>query len=81
MWTADRPDTVIAAFADHGTVRAATRAEAAAARDALAHFGVGMESVAEELEAAEVQLFEQSFAQLLDELEVKVGALRVGART
>jgi len=33
------------------------------------------------MEAAGVQLFEQSFAQLLDELEVKVGALRVGATT
>jgi transaldolase len=78
------PHTVIA-LADHGTVRAVTlteaRDEAAAVRDALAHFGVGMESVAEKLEAAGVQLFEQSFAQLLDELEVKVGALRVGTRT
>jgi transaldolase len=57
------------------------RDEAAATLDALTHFGVKMECVADELKATGVQLFEQSFAQLLDELEVKVGALRVGART
>ncbi len=86
------PDTVntmplqtIANFVDHGVVRGATlteaRDEAAATLDALAGFGVNMESVAEELEAAGVQLFERSIAQLLDELGAKVGALRVGGRT
>jgi len=39
-----------------------------------------MDSIAEELEAAGVQLFERSFAQQLDELDVKE-AVRVGART
>jgi transaldolase len=83
------PDTVntmpletISAFADHGRVRGATLteggAEAAATLEELWSAGIDMQAVARELEAAGVQLFEESFKQLLDGVARRTEALRVG---
>jgi transaldolase len=85
------PDTVttipietIGAFAEHGRIRgvtltdpAAVEASAATLR-ALAQARIKMESVAEELETAGIELFAESYAQLLDGVAAKANALLVG---
>lgn len=77
------PLETIAAFADHGSVRQATLTEglgdATEVLTALAAARIKMETVAEELESSGVRLFAQSFAQLLEWLRVKTGALRAGS--
>jgi transaldolase len=83
------PDTVntmpmetIAAFADHGSVRGATLraggADAMAVLTSLAAARIKMESVADELESSGVKLFAESFTQLLEGLNTKTAALRLG---
>jgi transaldolase len=83
------PDTVntmpmetIAAFADHGSVRGATLraggADAMAVLTSLSAARIKMESVADELESIGVKLFADSFTQLLEGLNTKTAALRLG---
>jgi transaldolase len=83
------PDTVntmpmetIAAFADHGSVRGATLraggADAMAVLTSLSAARIKMESVADELESSGVKLFADSFTQLLEGLNTKTAALRLG---
>jgi len=83
------PDTVntmpletIAAFADHGCVRGATLreggADAMAVLTGLSAGRIKMESIAAELESSGVRLFSDSFAQLLEGLNAKTAALRLG---
>ncbi|MDQ6766235.1 MAG: transaldolase [Candidatus Eremiobacteraeota bacterium] len=73
------PLDTIKAFADHGRVRGETLATDAEStkrqlRD-LASQGINLESIGQELEAAGVTLFRESFAQLLADLERKAALL------
>ena len=78
------PLETITVFADHGLVRGETLTEPTAQADsiatlrALADARIKMESVAEELEAAGVRLFTDSFDQLLDGVATKTRSLLVG---
>jgi transaldolase len=76
------PMETIEAFADHGRVRGETLTEGVAdAMEVLTGLSAGrikMDSVAAELESSGVTLFAESFAQLLEGLNAKSTALRLG---
>ena len=62
------PDATLAAFRDHGRAQPTLETGITEARrqfDALAHAGIDMHKVGEELQIEGVALFEQSFTQLL----------------
>lgn len=72
------PPETIEAYQDHGSPEPTLRdgvAEAQALLDALARAGVDYEDVTQTLEREGVQKFSDSFEQLLDGLQEKLGAL------
>jgi len=72
------PDQTLRAFADHGHVQRTLDADPAAAEQALAEAasaGIDLDRVTSELEREGVQSFCDSYQQLLDCIEGKIGAL------
>ncbi len=73
------PDATLEAFDDHGKVAltiAHDVAGATAILDGLATFGVSLDEVANKLESEGLRSFEQSFDDLLLELEAKAAQLK-----
>ena len=72
------PEDTLEAFADHGTVaRTVDRDldEAEHTWEALAHVGVDMDDVADQLEREGVSSFQKSFDELIDALTAKAAEL------
>jgi transaldolase len=72
------PDQTLRAFADHGRVRPTLAADPSAAPRVLADAeagGVDLTGITDELEREGVQSFCDSYRQLLDCIETKLGAL------
>ena len=72
------PEQTLRAFADHGEVRPTLTADPGAAEQTLADVqaaGIDLASVTAELEREGVQLFCDSYRELLDRIESKLGAV------
>ena len=72
------PEQTLHAFADHGEVRPTLAADPGAAEQTLADAqaaGINLASVTAELEREGVQLFCDSYRELLDRIESKLGAV------
>jgi transaldolase len=72
------PEQTLHAFADHGEVRPTLAADAAGAEQTLADAqaaGIDLRSVTAQLEREGVQLFCDSYRELLDRIESKLGAV------
>jgi transaldolase len=77
------PDQTLRAFADHGRVARTLDADPEAAERTLAEAagaGIDLETVTGELEREGVQSFCDSYHQLLDCIEAKLGAVAGGGR-
>jgi transaldolase len=77
------PEQTLRAFADHGVVAPTLDADPLEAHRTLAHAaaaGIDLAAITAELEREGVQSFCDSYRQLLDRIEHKLGALPAGGR-
>jgi transaldolase/glucose-6-phosphate isomerase len=76
------PPATMDAFRDHGQPRATLEQEVAEAREAvnrLAAIGIDLAEIGEELQREGVELFDQSFADLLASIEGRQAAITAGS--